>query len=80
MKLLKMKNHWDRNEIYRHYGIRGYYAEGIRPILIDNHVTIIDTIKHEQFVTIKDGGEIYLIDLNRLRKDDGVSSPENRTV
>jgi hypothetical protein len=72
MKLFKMKHWGDRNEIYRLYDLYGYYTQGIKPVLMDNSVTIIDTIKHEKYVTILDGDKKYLIDLARCRKDDGV--------
>jgi hypothetical protein len=72
MKLFKMKHWGDRNEIYRLYDLYGYYTQGIKPVLLDNSVTIIDTIKHEKYVTILDGDKKYLIDLARYRKDDGV--------
>src|SRR5688572_6647773 len=67
MKLLKMKHGSDRNEIYRLYGLYGYYSQNIKPILLHNSVTIIDTIRHEQYVTIKDGRKKYVIDLFRYR-------------
>jgi hypothetical protein len=72
MTLLGMESAGDRNEIYRLYDLSGYYSEGIKPVLIDNSVTIIDTIKHERYVTIRDRDKKYLIDLLRYRKDDGV--------
>lgn len=65
--------HWgDRSEIYRLYDLYGYYTEGIKPVLIQNEVTIIDTIKNEKYVTIKDNGKKYIIDLSYYRQDDGV--------
>lgn len=72
MQLFKMKHRGDRNEIYRLYDLRGYYTQGIKPVLSENGVTIIDTIKNEQYITIKDGDKKYIIDLTRYRKDDGV--------
>jgi hypothetical protein len=72
MKLFKMKHWGDRNEIYHAYDLFGYYTQGIKPILLNNSVTIIDTIKHEQYITILDGGKKYLIDLAKYRKEDGV--------
>jgi hypothetical protein len=72
MKLLKMKHWADRGEIYELYGLHGYYTQDIKPVLLRNSVIIIDTIKHEQYVTIKDGREKYVIDLLRYRQDDGV--------
>ncbi|HEU5291725.1 MAG TPA: hypothetical protein VFU05_13845 [Cyclobacteriaceae bacterium] len=72
MKLFKMKHAGDRNEIYRLSELYGYYTQGIKPVLMDNSVTIIDTIKHEQYITIKDKDKNYVIDLTRYRKDDGV--------
>jgi hypothetical protein len=72
MKLFKMKHWGDRNEIYRLYDLYGYYTQGIKPVLVDNSVTIIDTIRHERYITIKDGDKKYLIDLMSYRRDDGV--------
>ncbi len=72
MKLFKMKHRGDRNEIYRLTDLYGYYEQGIKPVLADNSVTIIDTIRHEQYITIRDNDKTYIIDLLRYRKDDGV--------
>lgn len=72
MKIFKMRNHADRSEIYRVYDLYGYYTQGIKPVLVDNSVTIIDTIRSEQYISILDRDKKYLIDLRRYRKDDGV--------
>jgi hypothetical protein len=72
MKLFKMKHQGDRSEIYRLYDVYGYYTEGVKPLLILNEVTIIDTIKSEKYITIRDNDKKYIIDLSYYRQDDGV--------
>lgn len=72
MKVFKMKHWGDRNEIYRLYDLYGYYSQGIRPILNQNKVSIIDTIKKEKYVTIIDKSKKYVVDLSYYRQDDGV--------
>lgn len=72
MKVFKMKRAGDRNEIYSHYDLYGYYTRGIKPVLIKNKVTIIDTIRNERYVTIKDSNRQYIVDLSYYRRNDGV--------
>jgi hypothetical protein len=72
MKVFKMKHWGDRNKIYGLYDLYGYYTLGIKPILEDNAVTVIDTINIEGYIAIKDNDKKYIIDLGRYRQEDGV--------
>jgi len=72
MKIFHMKNRGDRKIIYDMTEQYFYFDKDIKPILKDNSVAIIDTIKNTPTIMFKDKNISFVIDLQKYKDHDGV--------
>jgi len=71
MKRFKMKSRGDRNKIYYHYDLYGYYSQGIKPAL-KKYAIVIDSLIDKEVVEFIYQKERYVVDLKPYKNIDGV--------
>lgn len=72
MKIFNMKHFGDRSEITGLTDQYYYFDRMIRPMLLENSITVIDSIRHTTVVEFKGTKESYVINLLKYSEQDGV--------